>query len=271
MLNAKFTSPYLPLNPLPPTPCSSSSNLQRREVLGELENRADSLSRSLTECRDENVGLRREIASLREQNSFLRGMLSAAGRAIDLPPLLPTCTEGRYRGGGSGGGGGSTTTGAASAVIGAVGTALAVVSCVALSAAGFGGAGGVDGDRAGGMAGTNVRNRGEVGMGGGRRMLLAVDDYSLATEAEISTAGLSGGGFVLGSSELVYWASVAVVFAAVVAVLFVVARAAYRAAVRLARVERLRGGRVAKVLGASYRGFWLLRGGGGGGGSRKLM
>ncbi|CAN0535451.1 unnamed protein product, partial [Ectocarpus sp. 12 AP-2014] len=118
---------------------ANRSRVKRKEVLSELENRADTLSKSLAASRDQTASLKQEIASLREQNSFLRGMLSAHGNAIDLPPIVPSGAasdslrphrNGRGRGA-------SAAAAGASAIIGAVGTGLAVISCVALSAAGF--------------------------------------------------------------------------------------------------------------------------------------
>ncbi|CAN0199963.1 unnamed protein product, partial [Ectocarpus sp. 12 AP-2014] len=118
---------------------ANRSRVKRKEVLSELENRADTLSKSLAVSRDQTASLKQEIASLREQNSFLRGMLSAHGSAIDLPPIVPSGAasdslrphrNGRGRGA-------SAAAAGASAIIGAVGTGLAVISCVALSAAGF--------------------------------------------------------------------------------------------------------------------------------------
>ncbi|CAM9981319.1 unnamed protein product, partial [Ectocarpus sp. 8 AP-2014] len=120
---------------------ANRSRVKRKEVLSELENRADTLSKSLAASRDETASLKQEIASLREQNSFLRGMLSAHGSAIDLPPIVPSGASShslRPHRNGRGRGAAAAAAGA-SAIIGAVGTGLAVISCVALSAAGFGG------------------------------------------------------------------------------------------------------------------------------------
>ncbi|CAN0029552.1 unnamed protein product, partial [Ascophyllum nodosum] len=67
------------------------------------------LSNSLVVSREENDSRKQEMASLREQNSFLRGMLSAKGVAHELPPLLPISSI-RQSSGSNGGGGGSAVT-----------------------------------------------------------------------------------------------------------------------------------------------------------------
>ncbi|CAN0193585.1 unnamed protein product [Scytosiphon promiscuus] len=227
---------------------ANRSRVKRKEVLSELENRADNLSKSLAESRDEAASLQQEIASLREQNSFLRGMLSAQGTGTaDLPSVIPSSTSP----GGAGQrfqqshrsapGGASAAVAGASAIVGAVGTGLAVISCVALSAAGFGG-GGRAGFRggAGGGAGYGYNGGGGVGSahsssssgggwgggeahssrgGGGRRMLLSVGDFETdlfsqpgggTTFLPFSNGGL-GGYFVVGLTVALAFATVCIV------------------------------------------------------------
>lgn len=190
------------------------------------------LSRNLDECREENSSLKSEIASLREQNSFLRGMLSAAGLSNGLPPALSdpqpadavsaAANAGASRlrrspsiGGGGGGGtraaGGGGVLAGAGAIAGAVGASLAVVSCVAFSAAGYD-----DGDDLGaGNGGTGRSNYearsaaiGRVGRAAGRRVLMSIDGSRLESvgagaggvQEEVSSdwfasRGVGGGGF----------------------------------------------------------------------------
>lgn len=198
-------------------------------MLSELENRVDALSSSLATSRDETATLQQEVASLREQNSFLRGMLSVQGNgngsAVDLPPAVsgPASHHGRpHPGGGGGGRGASAARAGASAVLGAVGTGLAVISCVALSAAGFGegrganyggGGGGGSNPSYGGMGGVHTAGvdghtaayaaRGAaIGYGGGggssmggRRMLLSVDE---SADLSSSSSSLLEGGDTTG-------------------------------------------------------------------------
>lgn len=107
--------------------------------MNELEGRVTTLSRSLGESRQETDSLKAEVAHLREQNSFLRGMLSAVGKGNELPAVLPPSQRvSGARGPVGSGVARSSSANGASAVIGAVGTALTVISCVALSAAGYG-------------------------------------------------------------------------------------------------------------------------------------
>lgn len=212
-------------------------------MLSELQNRVDTLSYSLATSRDETIALQQEVASLREQNSFLRGMLSVQGNcngngigdgngsAVDLPPPVSGSTthHGRSHQGGGGGGGGergaSAAAAGASAILGAVGTGLAVISCVALSAAGFGENGGgtrngVYGGSRPGYGGGGIHNGGvpspshgaylargrAVGYGsgndnnnmGGRRMLLSVEECG---DLPFQSAGGGGGGGGGGEDE----------------------------------------------------------------------
>lgn len=259
--------------------------------MSELQNRVDNLSSSLATSRDETAALKEEVASLREQNSFLRGMLSVQGGnnngnggAVDLPPAVSgTAThQGRsHQGGGGGGRGASAAAAGASAILGAVGTGLAVISCVALSAAGFGengggnsgfGGGGGSHPGYGGMGGVHnggvhsngghsayMARGGAVGYGsggnsnnmGGRRMLLSVDEsgdlpFPEATGGETSglSLGLGGGGGWLagGYNFLSNYIFLALVVAAGLAVVFVVARWTYRkAAAQASTLGRGRG------------------------------
>ncbi|CAM9866701.1 unnamed protein product [Ectocarpus sp. 6 AP-2014] len=242
---------------------ANRSRVKRKEVLSELENRADTLSKSLAASRDESAALKQEIASLREQNSFLRGMLSAHGSAIDLPPIMPSGASSdslRPHRNGRGRGASAAAAGA-SAIIGAVGTGLAVISCVALSAAGFGGGGeprtGYNGEFGGGGGGG--RGVGESayasrsGFGsrsmGGRRTLLSVDESDsldsfpsgVETYSQLGGGGGGGGAYVVGGLV-------------VVALLFFVARWTYRKAASHRRVagRGRRGG--ASVMGSRVRG-----------------
>lgn len=249
-------------------------------MLSELENRVDVLSSSLATSREETAALAQEIASLREQNSFLRGMLSVQGNAIDLPPVLPTstttsrgrpCHEGGAverctGGGGSGSGGGrgaSAAAAGASAVLGAVGMGLAVVSCVALSAAGFGGMSADRGDLGsrmghgnGGVEAGHSAYTSRGGSGGGRRMLLAVDDcdYYPSDEEAINYLGVGSvvGYVILGVAISLAWVLV-----------FVVARWTYREAVAHQSASGGRGSR-GRRDGGAHRGkgaaFGYLRG-----------
>lgn len=153
------------------------------------------LSRDLEEAREENSSLKSEIASLREQNSFLRGMLSAAGLSNGLPPPLSdpqpldavsaAANAGASRlrrspsiGGGTRAAGGGGVLAGAGAIAGAIGASLAVVSCVAFSAAGY-----RDGDNMGagngstGGADHEARSAaiGRIRRAAGRRMLMSID------------------------------------------------------------------------------------------------
>ncbi|CAB1114083.1 unnamed protein product [Ectocarpus sp. CCAP 1310/34] len=252
---------------------ANRSRVKRKEVLSELENRADTLSKSLAASRDETASLKQEIASLREQNSFLRGMLSAHGSAIDLPPIAPSNASsdslwphrhGRGRGA-------SAAAAGASAIIGAVSTGLALISCVALSAAGFGGGSGGGGGEpragysggfGGGGGGRGVGERGYAsrsGFGskgmGGRRTLLSVD------EGDPFDAYPSGGET---SSQFGFGGSVGgymVVGLVVVALLFFVARWTCRKAASHRRVTG-RGRRGGGGGGASMMGSRASGGGG---------
>lgn len=239
-------------------------------MLSELENRAESLSKSLAESRDETASLKHEIASLREQNSFLRGMLSAqVSGPVDLPSVVPSSTSpettGRRFQQSSPARGASAAAAGASAIVGAVGTGLAVISCVALSAAGFGGAktGFGAGDSSGGAGfggGGGAHNGGWDGAesahgsraGGGRRMLLTVG----GSEAEFfshpggdETSFLNGGV----GGYLVVGLAATLVFAVVV----IVARWAYDkefARRRCIAVRRGRRGAVSARRGGKGKG-----------------
>lgn len=237
---------------------------QRKEVLSELENRAGTLSKSLAESRDETASLKQEIASLREQNSFLRGMLSVQGIGpVDLPAVVPSSGTGQ-RLHQSPPRGASSAAAGASAIVGAVGTGLAVISCVALSAAGFGGgktgfgngsrvgygySGGGGGGRGGGPADGSSRGA------GGRRMLLSVGDregeiFSHPDGGDTTFLTFSNGGM---GGYLVVGLAVALAFATV----FVVARWAYQkefARRRHVAVRRGRRGTVASRRGGNRKG-----------------
>lgn len=152
---------------------------QRKEVLSELKNRVVTLTRSLEESRQENDALKADVVSLREENSFLRGMLSGTGRANELPANSMPRSVGVSRSGGVATPGGGTRSGGGapgvSAVAGVVGTALAVISCVAISAAGS-----TDEGSAGSAALSSVHG---VRMGGGRALLwMPVDDIAVDAE-----------------------------------------------------------------------------------------
>ncbi|CAM9286248.1 unnamed protein product [Hapterophycus canaliculatus] len=260
---------------------ANRSRVKRKEVLSELENRADALSKSLAESRDEAASLKQEIASLREQNSFLRGMLSAQSSGpVDLPSVVPSLAspgtgQSFQQSRRSGPRGGSAAAAGASAIVGAVGTGLAVISCVALSAAGFGGGsfgggdgGGVGYGYSGGSGGGSThRSGGGEGWGGGsayggsrvtggRRMLLSVGesegDFFEHTNGETSFLffgnGSAGGCLVVGLL-------VAVTFATVV----LVARWAYHKEFARRRHVAVRRGRRGAV---ASRGAGAGRGGG---------
>ena len=208
-----FTTPSRPLQ-LRFCP-KTASQRQRKETLSELENRAAMLSSSLVASREENDSLKQTMASLREQNSFLRGMLSAKGIAHEVPPLLPISSI-RQSSGSNGGGGGSAIT-AVNAVVGVIGTALALVSCVALSSTDYEG---------GGDSVTNPTfGRGKSGSG--RRKILSADDYDLtSTHGHAAKEFNAGVRYVLGSEVVQFWAAVLVLVVLIV-LLFFVAREVY--------------------------------------------
>lgn len=270
--NSKHVPPPAPPPSLRYLPTRTQKKKQRKEVLSELQNRVDTLSSSLATSRDETAALKQEVASLREQNSFLRGMLSVQGNgnggAADLPlPVSgPTGNLGRSHQGG-GGRGASAAAAGASAILGAVGTGLAVISCVALSAAGFGenggggggggshpgygggphpGYGGVGGVHNGGVPGRShtayAARGGGIGYGsgsnnnmGGRRMLFSVEesgDLSLPAGGEEAGGGLSlgfgGGGGLLGGHS--YHLLLGLVLVVGLVLVYAVARWTYRKA-----------------------------------------
>lgn len=215
-----LTTPPLPF------PASSSSLIQsiatvlkpqRKEVLNELENRAETLSKSLASSREENDTLKQEIASLREQNSFLRGMLSATGIAKELPAVLPTSTNQQRQQ--HGGGGGRAATGA-NAVVGAIGTALAVVSCVALSATGY------DMEN-GSHDGSSVAQT-----AAGRRTLMSNDDFGAISGSDFSVSWFGAGARYLTQREVMQLTGIVLVLAIVFSLLFFLAREAYDMTVR---------------------------------------
>lgn len=203
--------------------------MQKKEVLSELQNRADTLSSSLTSSREEIETLHQEIASLREQNSFLRGMISAAGNAKDLPAVVPTSVVRRRGNGHSDCGSGSGPAGSANAVVGAIGTALALVSCVAISAAGFG-----DGSGGDGRNGVNVRNGGAQGRSG-RRMLFSIPDVE---DEELPAAGLVDGIRSAFNPELWQRAAFGLLVALCGLLLAFVASEVYRAFAKRAHTRR---------------------------------
>ena len=178
------------------------------------------LSSSLVASREENDSLKQIIASLREQNSFLRGMLSAKGIAHEVPPPLPISSI-RQSNGSNGGGGGSAVT-AVNAVVGVMGTALAFVSCVALSSMDYeGGGDSVTNPTFGKMASSRGKSR------SGRRTILSAKDYDLTSAHGHAAKEFNAGvRYVLGSEVVQFWGAVLALVVLIV-LLFFVAREVY--------------------------------------------
>lgn len=231
---------------------------QKKKELSDLESRVENLSTSLSESRDNNASSQREIASLREQNSFLRGMLAATGNAINLPPILPTTVDNSNRklgysvGGDSGGGGDSAAGTSASTILGAVGTGVAV-SCAALSAVCFGGTSEVD-TGSGGVTRHSSKP-------GGRRMLMSTIDDN-GDDQGYNVAGVWFGGWGAAGFEIARWAGAFLAFVIAAVVLVVVTAAVYEAV-----VSRRGGGRRRSYRGATggvrqglARRFWSTLG-----------
>lgn len=244
-------------------PCSINTSAQRKEILSELENRAETLSRSLGASHEENASLKADIASLREQNCFLRGMLSVAGMANDLPPILPTHSSTAaavatprtddipgYRMQRSSSQPGARPSGSvagAGAVAGAIGTALAVISCVAMSATGYGDSGkasnsGIPPGRCVGDGAGGAMRR-----GAGRRMLLSIDsdDNALADAVVAVTSAANGEPSSLTKliqSLTPQSTGTTLMFALGFLMLVLVARAAYVASMKRAQKFGTRGG-----------------------------
>ena len=169
---------------------------RRMSVMSKAFPRKSRRSGSLVASREENDSLKQEMASLREQNSFLRGMFCAKGVAHELLPLLPISSI-RQSNGSNGGGRGSATT-VVNAVVGVMGTALALVRCVALSSTDYeGGGGSVTNPIFGNMASSCGKS------GSGRKMILSVDDYDLTSAHGHAAKEFNAGAcYVLGSEIL---------------------------------------------------------------------
>ena len=255
-------------------PILASIPPQRKETMSNLESRVEALSRSLAESRAQYASVQKENASLREQNSFLRGVISEKEKvAIDMPPLVPTPSRTTRSGSraaaasGGGSGGGVTLSGLTASVACA---ASAAIGCVAFSAIGSGGGGDNDGHESGRSVGIGSG----PGRTGGGRTLLSVKDYE-----EFHPEGRLGSGFgeaiknLLDHEGLRWLAGAGVVFAFLVLLVFVVAPWAYETATRRDGNKRgmrgrSRGGAFETTREESsgfYRGLrWLSSGGGGG-------
>ena len=241
-----------------------------------LETRVEALSASLAESRAQCASVQKENASLREQNSFLRGVISEKEKvAIDMPPIVstPTTSGGSGAapggaGGGAGGGGGGVTLSGLSASVACA--ASAAIGCVAFSAARLGGGD----DTPQGGRGTGLGAGAGLGRMGGGRTLLSVNDYDDHLLEGRPTFAFGGAlKDVLEHEGIGLLARVSLALALFVFLVFVVAPWAYETAMRHAGKRSTRGrSRRVVALEATreestgfYRGLRGLSSDGGGG------
>lgn len=243
-----------------------------------LETQVKDLTKLLAESVAQCDSGKKENASLREQNSFLRGVISEKEKvAIDMPPIVPTPTpRGDSRaasdGAGAGGGGGVTLSGLSASMACA---ASAAIGCVAFSSFNGDGVAPYGGRGVGLDAGAELGNmRG----GGGGRTLLSVGDYDDPLPEERSAFAFGGAIQYLlehGGGRLLKAALALELLLLLVVVVFVVAPWVYKTAMRCAGERSTRGRSRGLALGSRrvreesstgfYRGLrWLSSGGGDG-------
>lgn len=245
-----------------------------------LETHVEALSKSLAESRAQHASVVKENASLREQNSFLRGVISEKEKvAIDMPPIVPTPTprgDSRAASGGAGaaGGGGGVTLSGLSASMACA--ASAAIGCVAFSSFGGDGVAPYGGRGVGLDAGAELGNM-RGGGGGGGRTLLSVGDYDDHLPEERSAFAFGGAIQYLlehGGGRLLKVVLTLEFLLLLLLVVFVVAPWAYKTAMRCAGERSTRGRSRGLARGTRrvreetssgfYRGLrWLSSGGGG--------
>lgn len=239
-----------------------------------LETRVEALSTSLAECRAQFASIQKENASLREQNSFLRGIISEKEKvAIDMPPVAPTPTTrggSRAAQGGAGGGGGGVTLSSLSSIVACA--ASAAIGCVAFSRLE-----GSGGDVAPPHGGRGVRLGASAGVGsmGGGRTLLSLGNYDDQLPQERSAFAFCGVIEYLLKQDGLRLLKLALALEFFVLLVFVVAPWAYKTAMRYAGKRGTRGRSRGLALGTMrvreessrffYRGLRRLSSGGAGG------